>query len=94
MALRMPRSTVSRWLQRLGLNRPVAAPVVPVERYEWPHADYMLHLDIKPLGKIDGIGPRIHGDRRRRRVRGVGWEYAHVAVEDHSRIAYVDVLTD
>jgi transposase len=93
LALRMPRSTVSRWRQRLGLNRPVAAPVAPVQRYEWPHAGDLLHLDIKPLGKIDGLGHRIHGDRRRR-APGVGWEYVHVAVDDHSRMAYVEVLTD
>jgi len=93
VALRMPRSTVSRWLQRLGLNRPVVAPAEPVQRYEWPHAGDLLHLDIKALGKIDGIGHRIHGDRARR-ARGVGWEYVHVAIDDHSRIAYVEVLTD
>jgi len=93
LALRMPRSTVSRWLQRLGLDRPVVAPLAPVQRYEWPHAGDLLHLDIKPLGKIDGVGHRIHGDRQRR-SRGAGWEYVHVAVDDHSRIAYVEVLTD
>ena len=92
MALRMPRSTVSRWRQRLGLNHPVVTPVEPVQRYEWPRAGDLLHLDIKPLGKIDGIGHRIHGDRRR--GRGIGWEYVHVAVDDHSRIAYVEVLTN
>jgi transposase InsO family protein len=92
-ALRMPRSTVSRWLQRLDLHRPVRLPVAPVQRYEWPQAGDLLHVDIKPLGKIDGVGHRIHGDRRRR-ARGVGWEYVHVAVDDHSRIAYVEVLTD
>lgn len=92
IALRMPRSTVSRWLQRLGLNQPVATPVVPVQRYEWPQAGDLLHIDIKALGKIDGVGHRIHGDRRRR-ARGIGWEYVHVAIDDHSRIAYVEVLT-
>jgi transposase InsO family protein len=93
LALRMPRSTVSVWLRRLGLNRPVVAPVEPVQRYEWPTAGDLLHVDIKPLGQIQGIGHRIHGDRRRR-ARGVGWEYVHVAVDDHSRIAYVEVLMD
>ena len=53
----------------------------------------LLHVDIKPLGGIDGVGHRIHGDRRRR-GRGVGWEYVHVAVDDHSRVAYVEVLAD
>jgi transposase InsO family protein len=84
---------VSAWLRRLGVNRPAAAPPVPVQRYEWPTAGDLLHLDIKPLGRIDGIGHRIHGDRRHR-VRGIGWEYVHVAVDDHSRVAYVEVLAD
>lgn len=93
-ALHRPRSTVSAWLRRLGLNRPPAAPVIPVQRYEWPRVGDLLHLDIKPLGRIDGIGHRIHGDRRRRGAPGIGWEYVHVAVDDHSRVAYGEVLAD
>jgi len=92
-ALRVPRSTVSAWLRRLGLNRPPAVPPVPIQRYEWPTPGDLVHVDIKPLGRIDGIGHRIHGDRRRRQ-RGAGWEYAHVAIDDHSRLAYVEVLVD
>jgi transposase InsO family protein len=92
-ALRVPRSTVGAWLRRLGLNRPPTAPPVPVHRYEWPAAGDLLHVDIKPLGRIAGIGHRIHGDRRAR-VKGIGWEYVHVAVDDHSRVAYVEVLAD
>lgn len=92
-ALRLPRSTVSAWLRRLGLNRPPAAPPVPIQRYEWPRPGDLVHLDIKPLSRINGVGHRIHGDRRRR-ARGVGWEYVHVAVDDHSRLAFVQVLAD
>jgi transposase len=92
-ALRLPRSTVSAWLRRLGLSRPPAAPPAPIQRYEWPQPGDLLHIDIKPLGRIDGVGHRIHGDRRRR-ARGVGWEYVHVAVDDHSRLAFVQVLAD
>jgi transposase InsO family protein len=92
-ALRVPRSTVGAWLRRLGLNRRPVAPPVPVQRYEWPAAGDLLHVDIKPLGRIAGIGHRIHGDRRAR-VKGIGWEYVHVAVDDHSRVAYVEVLAD
>jgi transposase InsO family protein len=92
-ALHIPRSTVSAWLRRLGLNQPAAAPAMPIQRYEWPAPGDLVHLDIKPLGRIDGVGHRIHGDRQRRR-RGIGWEYVHVAVDDHSRIAYVEVLPD
>lgn len=92
-ALRMPRSTVSAWLRRLGLNRAPAVPPVPVQRYEWPRAGDLLHVDIKPLGGIGCVGHRIHGDRRRS-TPGIGWEYVHVAVDDHSRLAYVEVLAN
>jgi len=64
-----------------------------VRRYEWPRPDDLLHVDIKPLARIRAIGHRIHGDRRRT-ARGVGWEYVHVAIDDHSRVAYVEVLAD
>jgi len=92
-ALRIPRSTGTVWLRRLGLNRPALTPAVPIHRYEWPHPGDMIHIDIKPLGRIGCVGHRIHGDRRRASP-GVGWEYVHVAVDDHSRVAYVEVLAD
>ena len=91
-ALGVPRSTVSAWIRRLGLQRVREVPQ-PVRRYEWPQLGDLLHLDIKPLGQIGRVGHRIHGDRHQR-ARGVGWEYVHVAVDDHSRIAYVEVLPD
>ena len=47
-ALRVPRSTVSAWLRRLGVQRLLAAPSVPVLRYEWPLPGDLLHVDIKP----------------------------------------------
>ena len=54
----------------------------------------MIHFDVKKLGRIVGaIGHRITGDRRRR-VKGAGWEYVHVAIDDASRLAYVEVLRD
>ena len=92
--LQVPRSTVAAVLVRAGLNRlaPLTAPT-PVVRYEWPHPGDLVHLDVKPLGRIAGVGLRIHGDRRAR-VKGIGWEYAHVAIDDHSRAAYVEVLPD
>jgi len=91
-ALRVPRSTVTRVLQRAGLNRVAALePPRVIQRYEWPHAGDLLHLDIKPLGRIRGIGHRIHGHRQIRQ-RGIGWEYVHVAVDDATRLAYVEVL--
>ena len=92
-SLGVPRSTVTRVLARLGLNRVSAltAPV-PVRRYEWPHAGDLLHVDMKRLGRIVGdVGHRIHGDRRRR-TKGAGYEWLHVAVDDATRVAYVEVL--
>jgi transposase InsO family protein len=85
------RSTVTRVLQRAGLNRVSQLEPLPVvHRYEWPHAGDLLHLDIKPLGRIRGVGHRIHGDRTRR-GRGVGYEYVHVAIDDATRVAFVEV---
>jgi transposase InsO family protein len=92
-ALGVPRSTVSAWLKRLALNRRPTAPAVPVQRYEWPAAGDLLHVDIKPLGRFRQPGHRVHGDRRRTSPRA-GWEYVHVAVDDCSRLAYVEVLGD
>jgi transposase InsO family protein len=90
-ALGVPRSTVTRVLTRAGLNRVASLEPPPlIQRYEWPHAGDLLHLDIKRLGRIRGIGHRIHGDRRRK-ARGVGWEYVHVAIDDATRLAYVEV---
>ena len=91
-ALRMPRSTVTRVLARAGLNRvALVEPSGPVQRYEWPHRGDLLHLDLKRLGRVVGIGHRIHGDRRRR-SRKVGWEFLHVAIDDATRLTYAEVL--
>ena len=60
----------------------------------------MIHIDIKKLGRIEGIGHRITGDRtgqsnsRSRKQGGKGWEYLHLAVDDHSRLAYSEILPD
>ena len=87
----VPRSTVTRVLQRAGLNRVSRLDSPPViQRYEWPHAGDLLHLDIKPLARIRGVGHRIHGNRARSQA-GVGYEYAHVAIDDATRVAYVEV---
>jgi transposase InsO family protein len=92
--LRMPRSTVSAVLTRLGLRRlRNLDPKPQVRRYERERAGELLHLDTKKLGRIKGIGHRIHGDPSTR-VRGIGWEFVHVCVDDHSRVGYVEVLPD
>ena len=90
----LPVSTVVTMLQRLQLNRlPSLAPPQPVVRYEHATPGALLHLDIKKLGRIAGVGHRIHGDRRRR-ARGIGWEFVHVAIDDCTRVGYVEVLDD
>jgi hypothetical protein len=53
----------------------------------------MIHLDIKRLGRFHQAGHRVHGDRQRCSP-GAGWEYVHVAVDDHTRLAYVEVLPE
>jgi len=90
--LGVPRATVGAVLRRCGLARlaPLTAPP-PVRRYERARPGELLHVDIKSLGRIQGVGHRIHGDRRCR-VRGIGWDHVHVCVDDRSRVAYVEVL--
>lgn len=90
--LSVPRSTVSAWLNRSGLGRlRNLEPKPPIRRYERRTPGALLHLDTKKLARITRPGHRIHDDRSKR-VRGAGWEYAHVAVDDHSRVAYAEVL--
>ena len=87
-------ATVSRILHRLGLNRLSALePAEPVRRYERDKPGEMIHIDIKKLGRFNQIGHRITGDRRgQSNSRGVGWEYVHVAIDDHSRIAFAKIM--
>jgi transposase InsO family protein len=93
--LQRPRSTVALILQRCGCGRlPSLQPFGPVQRYERERPGELLHFDVKKLGRIAGlIGHRITGDRGRH-CKGAGWEYVHVAVDDASRAAYVEVLRD
>jgi transposase InsO family protein len=92
--LGMPRSTVAGILARDGQGRlPPITPPEPPNRYERRHPGELVHIDVKKLGRIGRIGHRIHGDYRQR-ARGVGWEYVHVAIDDATRVAYVEVLPD
>jgi transposase InsO family protein len=88
-------ATVSRILHRLGLNRLSALePAEPVRRYERDKPGEIIHIDIKKLGRFNKIGHRITGDRKgQSNSRGVGWEYVHVAIDDHSRIAFAKVMS-
>ena len=92
--LGMARSTVGAVLRRLGLGKLKALePKPPVVRYERDRPGEMIHLDIKKLGKIKGVGhrfaprgPGMHGNR------GHGWDFLHVCVDDASRLAYTEIL--
>lgn len=92
--LQLSPATVSRILKRLGLNRIGALePAAPVRRYERARPGELIHIDIKKLGRFNKIGHRITGDRRgQSNSRGVGWEFVHVAIDDHSRIAFSKVM--
>jgi transposase InsO family protein len=101
----VPPRTVSRILARHG--RPPLAWLDPTTgavirssrstavRYERDAPGDLLHVDVKKLGRIpDGGGWRVHGRREDVRGRGIGFDYVHAAVDDHSRIAYAEVLPD
>jgi hypothetical protein len=92
--VQVSRATVARTLSQFGLARLAAlTPRPPQVRYEWPRPGQLLHLDIKKLGRIGHVGHRITGDRHGQE-RGIGWEFAHVCIDDCSRVAYAEVLSD
>jgi len=81
-------TTVRRILTAAGMNRlKYLDPAPPARRYEHPAPGMMLHIDAKKLARIEKVGHRITGDRRGS-VDGAGWEYAFVAIDDHTRIAF------
>ncbi len=94
--LGLPVSTVGLELRRLGLGRLRALDPLPeIIRYEREHPGELIHFDIKKLGRIDGIGHRITGDRSgQSSKRGTGWEYLHVAIDDASRLAFTAIMPD
>jgi len=91
---RLSRATISRILRRHKLSRiRDLEPTLPVQRYEHPHPGDLLHLDTKKLARIAKPGHRITGDPRDE-TRGAGWEMLHVAIDDHSRIAFTQLLAN
>lgn len=99
--LSMPVSTVSAVLLRIGLGkRSRLEPPEPPNRYERRHPGELVHIDIKQLGVINRPGHRVLGRGGRAWGHGhtrsitAGWEYVHVAVDDATRMAYVEVLAD
>jgi transposase InsO family protein len=101
--LAMALSTVSAVLKRIGLGkRSRLSPPEPPNRYERKRPGELVHLDIKKLGRISarGAGHRVNGHRGSqfklgpKRLGATGWEFVHVAVDDATRLAYAEVLSD
>jgi transposase InsO family protein len=100
--LQMPLSTVSVVLKRQGVGKLGRIGLEPARRYERSRPGELVHIDIKKLGRIRGVGHRISGQRAsqgKTRINGrrtgiAGWEYVHVAIDDYSRLAYAEVLPD
>ena len=93
--LQVPLSTVGRAMNALGLGRlRNLEPKSPVQRYQWQKPGDMIHVDTKQLACFQRVGHRITGDRRHGSSRGAGYEKVHVAVDDATRLAYVEVLPD
>lgn len=93
--LRMPLSTVSAVLKRLGLGkRSRLEPLEPAHRYECSRPGELLHVDVKKLGRFTRPGHRMLGRGHGRFEEGAGYEFVHVCVDDFSRLAYVEVLPD
>ena len=90
--LKLARATVAGVLQREGLSRLKALePQEPVRRYEHAAPGDMIHIDIKKSGRFERAGHRVTGNRLPSST-GPGWEYVHVCIDDHSRVAYAEVL--
>ena len=84
-------STVGKVLRRFGRSRLPKPLRDPVVRYERERPGELVHVDIKKLGRFFAVGKRILGDGVHR-SRGAGWHFLHVAVDDHSRLAYAEIL--
>jgi transposase InsO family protein len=104
--LAMPLSTVSVVLKRNGVGKLGRIGLEQPIRYERSRPGELVHVDVKKLGRIEGgAGKRVRGGGRRHPLptftdrdghkrATVGWEYVHIAIDDHSRLAYAEVLTD
>jgi transposase InsO family protein len=93
-AVRAPLSTVARYARRLGLNRlEVLDPKPAVQRYEHEHPGELVHLDTKRLVRFWRPGHRVTGSRLRQ-CEGAGYQYLHVAIDDHARVAYGELYRD
>lgn len=92
--LGLSRATVSRALRRAGLNRLRALdPPPPVVRYEHKCPGDLVHFDIKRMASIERPGHAVTGNKRDH-IRGAGYEFLHIAIDDHSRISFAALLPD
>jgi transposase InsO family protein len=93
--LGLPRATVAGWLARLGMGRlSRLEPRAPAQRYERAKAGELIHIDTKKLGRFQRAGHRATGTRVGCRNPRAGWDFAHVAVDDATRLAYVEILPE
>src|SRR3954462_11926384 len=99
--LEMPLSTVSGILQRIGMGKLGRLGLEPAERYERERPGELIHIDVKKLGRIARPGHAVLGGQPARAAKGyhrqqhsLGWEFVHVAIDDCTRLAYVEVLDD
>jgi transposase InsO family protein len=92
-----PHSTISKVLKRNGLWRQPRAARGPERRYEWPCPGDLLHMDVTLYARFERPGHAVTGDRHSTAAEkraGVGYDYAHAIVDDHSRLAYAELLGD
>jgi hypothetical protein len=93
--LLVPISTLAWAMRCLGLNRlRNLDPKPPLQRYQWERPGDMIHVDIKQLARFQRVGHRITSDPRKGISPGAGYEKVHVAVDDATRLSYVEVLPD
>jgi len=90
--LGLPASTVWKVLRRYGVSRLRLPAREPVRRSERARPGELLHVDIKKLGRFWTLGKRVLGSEVGNRSRHAGWQYLHLAIDDHSRLAYVELL--
>ena len=88
-------STVSKVLERAGISRPPRPAREPANRYEWPCPGDLLHMDTSEYVRFSKPGHRVTGDRAdKERQQGIGTDFAHAIVDDHSRLAYAEIHPD
>ena len=93
-AARLSKASVSRLLRRHRARLSALEPPPPVRRYEREHPGDLIHFDIKKLARIVRTGHRVTGDRQRDHSPDAGWEFLHISIDDHSRIAFAQLLPD